>query len=125
VSLIHPPPKRVKTKSSLDLRSVAKSVTLFIVTYVWSWVIVMSGIFVMNIPQIQAGRTDFVSVETVYQSVGIAIVLYGFQFMLRRILSIAQTKSAERNDGKVMNELQALRETTSQIAANLESLQQR
>ncbi len=77
--------------------------------YAISWVIVVVGLLVVYWPEIQRGNTK-VSMDVVFQGVGITIILYGLNRILKKSFGINNDTEQRKHDEKILSELDAIKQ---------------
>lgn len=69
----------------------------------------MFGLFVVYWPQIQSGNIKNISADVVYQGIGLTVILYGLNRILKKSLGVNGETEQRKRDEKIFSELSALR----------------
>ncbi len=82
---------------------------ILLFNYFFSWAIVIFGLMVVFWPQIQSRNINNVSMDVVYQGIGITVILYGLNRVLKKSIGLGGDNEQRKRDEKILAELSALR----------------
>lgn len=91
------------------ISSFAYEIAVMLFNYFLSWVVIIAGLMIVYWPQIQSKNIDNISMDVVYQGIGITVILYGLNRVLKKSIGLGADNEQRKRDEKIFAELSALR----------------